>query len=56
MAVKVRDIDAETYDLSVKNPNRQDETVLREPEVILEEMESLDAEAAEVLKTIRGLV
>ena len=55
-SVKVSDIDAETYDLSVKNPNRQDETVLREPEVILEEMESLDAEAAEVLKTIRGLV
>ncbi len=54
--VKVTDIDAETFDLSVKNPNRQDETVLREPEVILEEMESLDAEAAEVLETIRGLV
>ena len=55
-SVKVADIDAETFDLSVKNPNRQDETVLREPEVILEEMESLDAEAAEVLETIRGLV
>ena len=55
-SVKVSDIDAETADLSVKNPNRQDETVLREPEVILEEMESLDAEAAEVLETIRGLV
>ena len=55
-SVKVSDIDAETYDLSVKNPNRQDEMVLREPEVILEEMESLDAEAAEVLETIRGLL
>ena len=55
-SVKVADIDAETFDLSVKNPNRQDETVLREPEDILEEMESLDAEAAEVLETIRGLV
>lgn len=54
--VKVADIDSGTFDLSVKNPNRQDETVLREPEVILEEMESLDAEAAEVLETIRGLV
>jgi type I restriction enzyme M protein len=54
--VKVADIDAETFDLSVKNPNRQDLAVLREPEVILEEMESLDAEAAEVLETIRGLV
>jgi type I restriction enzyme M protein len=42
--------------LSVKNPNQKDLAVLREPEVILEEMESLDAEAAEVLETIRGLV
>ncbi|MFK7768253.1 MAG: N-6 DNA methylase, partial [Mariniblastus sp.] len=55
-SVNVSNIDALTFDLSVKNPNRQDETVLREPEVILEEMESLDAEAAEVLETIRGLV
>jgi len=55
-SVKVADIDQETFDLSVKNPNRQDETVLREPEEILAEMESLDAEAAEVLELIRGLV
>ena len=54
--VKVADIDPETFDLSVKNPNRQDETILREPEAILAEIASLDAEAAEVLETIRGLV
>ena len=40
---KVADVDAHSFDLSVKNANRQDERVLREPEVILEEMESLDA-------------
>ncbi len=55
-SVKVADIDPETFDLSVKNPNRQDETVLREPEAILAEIASLDAEAAKVLETIRGLV
>ncbi len=55
-SVKAADIDTETFDLSVKNPNRQDEAVLRDPEVILAEMELLDAEAAEVLETIRGLV
>jgi len=55
-SVKVSDIDQQSFDLSVKNPNRQDETVLREPEEILAEMEALDAEAAEVLETIRGLV
>lgn len=54
--VKVADIDQETFDLPVKNPNRQDETVLREPEVILAEIESLDDEASQLLETIRGLV
>jgi type I restriction enzyme M protein len=40
----------------VKNPNRQDETVLREPELILEEIAELDKEAATVLQTIKGLI
>jgi len=32
------------YDLSVKNPNKKDEAVLREPKEILEEMSKLDLE------------
>jgi len=55
-SVKVSDIDQESFDLSVKNPIRQDETILREPAEILAEMQTLDAAAAEVLETIRGLV
>lgn len=55
-SVKVADVDQQTFDLSVKNPNRQDDAVLREPEEILSEIELLDAESAEVLKTIQGLV
>jgi len=55
-SVKVANIDAETFDLSVKNFNQKDLAVLREPEVILEEMELLDDQAAEFLETIRGLV
>ena len=54
--VKVADIDAETFDLSVKNPNQKDLAVLREPEVILDEIAELDNEAATVLQTIKGLV
>ena len=50
------DIDAATWDLSVKNPNGGDEVVMRTPQDILDEIEALDAEAAEVLKGIRGLV
>ena len=55
-SVNISDIDKTTFDLSVKNPNRQDETVLRDPEEILAEMQTLDTEAAEVLETIRGLI
>jgi len=55
-SVAVKDIDTETFDLSAKNPNRQDETVLREPEEILAEMRALDEEAATVLETIEGLI
>jgi type I restriction enzyme M protein len=54
--VKIADVDNETWDLSVKNPNRKDETALRSPSEILEEMKALDKESAELLKTIKGLV
>jgi type I restriction enzyme M protein len=55
-SVDVGAIDTETWDLSVKNPNGGGEVVLRTPQEILDEIEALDAEAAEVLATIRGLV
>ena len=55
-SVSVKDIDTATYDLSVKNPNAADETPLREPEEILDEIAALDRESAELLETIRGLV
>lgn len=49
-------INSATYDLSVKNPNNNDETVLREPKEILDEMKVLDIESKAVLKAIRELV
>jgi type I restriction enzyme M protein len=55
-SVKVADVDKTNFDLSVKNPNKKDETVLRSPAEILDEMKTLDKETAEILKTIRGLV
>jgi len=54
--VDVSGIDTRTYDLSVKNPNGGDEKVLRSPEEILDEIAALDAESAEVLAVIRGLL
>ena len=52
----VAGINTGTFDLSVKNPNNNDETVLREPKEILDEMKVLDNESKAVLKAIRELV
>lgn len=54
--VKASDLDAATLDMSVKNPNRKDEVTYREPEDIIAEMTVLDAESAEILQQIRGML
>ncbi len=55
-SVDVTGIDTATYDLSVKNPNGGEEVVLRSPAEILDEIAALDAESAEVLANIRGML
>ncbi len=55
-SVDVADVDKTTFDLSVKNPHRKDETILRKPQEILDEMKRLDEESAEILKGIGGLL
>jgi type I restriction enzyme M protein len=55
-SVNVSDVDQGTYDLSVKNPNGGEEVALRTPQEILDEISALDAESAEILKQIRGLL
>ena len=55
-SVNIFDINTETYDLSVKNPNKKDETALREPKEILNEIKELDKESESILKTIKELV
>ncbi len=54
--VNIEDIDTETYDLSVKNPNKNDEEVLRGVEDILKEMEELDGEGRAVLRGVKVLL
>jgi len=49
-------IDQDSFDLSVKNPNNGEEVSLRDPLEILAEIEALDAESAEVLAEIRGML
>jgi type I restriction enzyme M protein len=55
-SVDVHTLDKAAFDLSVKNPNGGEEVALRSPEDILDEIAALDAESAEVLATIRGLL
>jgi type I restriction enzyme M protein len=50
------DVDKETFDLSVKNPNGGEEIAHRSPMAIMDEIAALDAESAEVLESIRALL
>jgi type I restriction enzyme M protein len=55
-SVDASDIDHSTWDLSVKNPNKSDEVILREPSVIIEEIMALDKESEAILSSIRELL
>ncbi|MFY8021581.1 MAG: N-6 DNA methylase [Bacteroidia bacterium] len=44
------------YDLSVKNPNKKEETALRQPKDILAEMKALDEETESILQSIMKLI
>lgn len=55
-SVDVSEIDQSTWDLSVKNPNKNDEVILREPSVIIEEIMALDKESEKILLSIQELL
>jgi type I restriction enzyme M protein len=55
-SVDVAGLDKATHDLSVKNPNRKAEATLRDPQEIIAEMIALDAETADILEGIRGML
>jgi type I restriction enzyme M protein len=55
-SIDAENIDQNTFDLSVKNPNTPEEAPLREPEEIIKEIEALDVESAEILESIRGML
>jgi len=50
------DVNEETYDLSVKNPNLPEEAPLRDPKEILKEMEVLDSQTNVILKSIKDFL
>jgi type I restriction enzyme M protein len=55
-SVETKTVDADTFDLSLKNPNGGEEVTHRTPQEIMDEISSLDLQSAEILRTIRGLV
>ncbi len=55
-SIKIGDVDKISFDLSVKNPNGNEEVFHRSPKDILDEIVRLDDESARVLEKIRGLL
>ena len=54
--VNVEDINKDTWDLTVNNPNRVEEVDNRTPQEIIAEIELLDAQAADALQAIKELL
>jgi type I restriction enzyme M protein len=55
-SVDLTSIDAATYDLIAKNPNKKEEAALRSPQAILAEMKALDEGSAKILNSILELI
>jgi type I restriction enzyme M protein len=55
-SVDVTTITDKTWDLSVKNPNRNDEVIHRSPADIIAEIEALDSANKEILDRIKALL
>lgn len=50
--INVKDLNPETYDLSVKNPNKKTEVELRNAKTIIKEMQKLNKENEKILETL----
>lgn len=55
-SVDIANIDQATFDLSVKNPNKKEAADLRDPKEIYAEIQELDKQSAEILKSIMELI
>ncbi|MBI3379668.1 SAM-dependent DNA methyltransferase [Candidatus Gottesmanbacteria bacterium] len=54
--IDITNIDSKIYDLQVKNPHKKDESPIRNPKEIIDEIEKLDVESAKILETINSLI
>lgn len=55
-SVDILKINQKTFDLSVKNPNNKNEILLREPEIILQEIKKLDKESETALSALQQYI
>ncbi len=55
-SIDISQVNTQTYDLSLKNPNKKDEIELRSVEEILNNIEVLDEDTVEILNSIRELL
>jgi type I restriction enzyme M protein len=55
-SIDVTSIDQKTFDLSVKNPNKADGPIIREPKEILEEIKKLDEKSKDILDEIKKIL
>ena len=55
-SIAVKDIDNTTFDLSAKNPNKKEESALRQPKEILSAMKALDEQSADILNSMLDLI
>jgi len=55
-SIDTTSLDSTTFDLSVRNPNVVDDSDQRTPQEILDEIETLDLQTAEVLAAIKALL
>ena len=55
-SIDIKDINQETFDLSVKDPNKKEENILREPGEILESMMKLTQESEKILNNVKKII
>jgi type I restriction enzyme M protein len=54
--IQAESVDKQSFDLSIKNPNRPEKTDDRTPTQILDVLNNLDEESAELIKNLRRLL
>ncbi|MDR2437502.1 MAG: type I restriction-modification system subunit M [Endomicrobium sp.] len=54
--IKINDIDTKTWDLAIKNPNKNDDVQIRSPLEILDKIEASDKRCKQLIDKIRGLL